>query len=79
MTAPASPQGLWFASFIHQDGTRQHVIISADTEDLAWNAMKAEYGQLVRGVLSLVPLTLDRIQDLFELDPTCPLVITLSY
>jgi hypothetical protein len=79
MTAPANPHGLWFASFIHQDGTKFHALITSDTEEQARAALAAHYGQLIFSISELVPLTLDRLQDLFELDPDCPLVITLFY
>lgn len=79
MTSPANPHGLWFARFIHQDGTKFHALITSDTEAGARAALVGHYGQLIFSISELVPLTLDRLQDLFELDPTCPLVITLSY
>lgn len=79
MTSPTNPHGLWFASFIHQDGAKLHVLIASDTEEQARAALAAHYGQLIFSLQELVPLTLDRIQDLFELDPDCPLVVTLTY
>jgi len=55
------------------------VLIASDTEEGARAALYAHHGRFIFSLQELVPLTLDRIQDLFELDPDCPLVVTLTY